>query len=267
MTRRRRVDRLAAVADNRRPAREARRWTNRTPRPIAGIEPTRVRDERVCAGSRSAGVSTGLLRSSPSARARSGAVVAHPGEGESHAAARTLLPVATAARASRCLRRAPSLDAGLAGWERAHLLLGGQLGHTENDAARPFEMPAVRVVAHAWRLTGGSSVHPGRWHYVSDVRELSLLRHAGECSARVQPRGSGGCAPAPTRPDPAGGFGIVGLPRESQNRPAHLSNTTHEPSRTTPVTASSRSRTTRSAAATDGQPRLRQPQRPGGVDG
>ena len=42
-----------------------------------------------------------------------------------------------------------AVTAGLAGWERAHLLLGGQLGHTEHSAVRPFEMPAVRVVAHA----------------------------------------------------------------------------------------------------------------------
>jgi hypothetical protein len=78
---------------------------------------------------------------------------------------------------------APSRDAGLAGWERAHLLLGGQLGHTQHNAVRPFEMSAVRVVAHAWRLTGGSSVHPGWWHHVSNFREFNLLRHTGKRSA------------------------------------------------------------------------------------
>lgn len=74
-------------------------------------------------------------------------------------------------------------NAGLAGCERAHLLLRGQLGHAQHSAVRPFEMSAAKVVSHAWRPTGGSSVHPGWWHYVSDARELNLLRHAGECSA------------------------------------------------------------------------------------
>ena len=39
------------------------------------------------------------------------------------------------------------------------------------------------TLTHAWRLTRGSSVHPGRWHYVSDVREHNLLRQAGQRSA------------------------------------------------------------------------------------
>jgi hypothetical protein len=78
---------------------------------------------------------------------------------------------------------APSCDARLARWERAHLLLGDQLWHTQHSAVRPFEMSAVRVVAHAWRPTGGSSVHPGWWHHVSDFRELNVLRHAAERSA------------------------------------------------------------------------------------